>query len=440
MRQPHLTRSEHEKVGLRALYLRLGSWIVGGLLIAGLAWAFWQLEAPQYALLFLVLVPGCMACSNMWIGRRQQDAVKSKSGNWFVGMCSLQRLGCFSNVVFAFSAILIPANMNLSGIQLQLLRDGTLDAFQEAFDGTGTLLASFFWSVLLMFIFWLVHHTVVRTFNRVSVAVYVSNALLLAGLPTLVFSCSFVVQAFSHDAFHANRSFAAASFAFCHLWITSAMLAMFLSMSRRRFCWRSDFQHLWRSKVWCYEAIIMFSISILLSLLALAAAPLLASLSLILLLADVVFLYCWVFFSSFLLEIQDISVAIEQPVEAVPAVVVYEEQIQATFSQSSPLMDVSHPHSSKEVNYGSFVIVSDPDEASLSTPLGTLQINHLAAPSTSSSSHSPRPLRNFRYQEPEDWEKNILALERGEWGPEMTDAAFHRWRKNRPKIPSTMIV
>eukprot|EP01119_Soliformovum_irregulare_P021217 TRINITY_DN701_c0_g1_i1.p1 TRINITY_DN701_c0_g1~~TRINITY_DN701_c0_g1_i1.p1 ORF type:complete len:145 (-),score=33.48 TRINITY_DN701_c0_g1_i1:321-755(-) len=43
----------------------------------------------------------------------------------------------------------------------------------------------------------------------------------------------------------------------------------------------------------------------------------------------------------------------------------------------------------------------------------------------------------FLTREPETWEQNILALEKGEFGDQMEDAAFKRWKgKERPGLPN----
>jgi hypothetical protein len=43
----------------------------------------------------------------------------------------------------------------------------------------------------------------------------------------------------------------------------------------------------------------------------------------------------------------------------------------------------------------------------------------------------------FTYREPEQWEKNIVALDRGEWEDGMNPEAFKRWKaKERARIPS----
>eukprot|EP01087_Luapelamoeba_hula_P022760 TRINITY_DN823_c0_g2_i4.p1 TRINITY_DN823_c0_g2~~TRINITY_DN823_c0_g2_i4.p1 ORF type:complete len:997 (+),score=222.44 TRINITY_DN823_c0_g2_i4:234-3224(+) len=44
------------------------------------------------------------------------------------------------------------------------------------------------------------------------------------------------------------------------------------------------------------------------------------------------------------------------------------------------------------------------------------------------------------YREPEQWEQNIVALDRGEWIPGMDDAAFKRYKfKERPRLPSLYV-
>jgi len=44
------------------------------------------------------------------------------------------------------------------------------------------------------------------------------------------------------------------------------------------------------------------------------------------------------------------------------------------------------------------------------------------------------PAAFLQYREPEDWELNLLSLEKGEWGEHMSDEAFRRWRKDRPSL------
>jgi hypothetical protein len=40
----------------------------------------------------------------------------------------------------------------------------------------------------------------------------------------------------------------------------------------------------------------------------------------------------------------------------------------------------------------------------------------------------------FVYRPPEEWEINIIALERGEWIPNMSEEAFRKYKKERPKL------
>jgi hypothetical protein len=42
------------------------------------------------------------------------------------------------------------------------------------------------------------------------------------------------------------------------------------------------------------------------------------------------------------------------------------------------------------------------------------------------------------YRPPEDWEINIIALERGEWIPNMSEEAFRKYKKERPKLKDAL--
>lgn len=51
-----------------------------------------------------------------------------------------------------------------------------------------------------------------------------------------------------------------------------------------------------------------------------------------------------------------------------------------------------------------------------------------------------KPMDFKQYREPENWEKCILSLEKGEWTEEMAEnACFKRWKKERPAMPSLYI-
>lgn len=64
---------------------------------------------------------------------------------------------------------------------------------------------------------------------------------------------------------------------------------------------------------------------------------------------------------------------------------------------------------------------------------GTFCINNVEVPDD-----EPEFVKYAR--EVEDWELNILALEKGEWGEAMSDACFHRWKKERGKLASVFAV
>lgn len=38
------------------------------------------------------------------------------------------------------------------------------------------------------------------------------------------------------------------------------------------------------------------------------------------------------------------------------------------------------------------------------------------------------------YRPPEEWELNIIAIERGEWSEHMSEEAFRKYKKERPKL------
>ena len=39
-----------------------------------------------------------------------------------------------------------------------------------------------------------------------------------------------------------------------------------------------------------------------------------------------------------------------------------------------------------------------------------------------------------KYREPEIWEKNLVSLNKGEWGDDMQESAFHRYKKTRRNL------
>ncbi len=40
----------------------------------------------------------------------------------------------------------------------------------------------------------------------------------------------------------------------------------------------------------------------------------------------------------------------------------------------------------------------------------------------------------MHYRPPEEWELNIIAIERGEWSEHMSEEAFRKYKKERPKL------
>ena len=83
-----------------------------------------------------------------------------------------------------------------------------------------------------------------------------------------------------------------------------------------------------------------------------------------------------------------------------------------------------------------------PASALFSDPEGTMVVRPLqqpqkgAAPPKSASTGSAQGKISAAYREPEAWEKNIILLEKGEWGEALSVDAFRRWNKQRPRLPS----
>lgn len=90
-----------------------------------------------------------------------------------------------------------------------------------------------------------------------------------------------------------------------------------------------------------------------------------------------------------------------------------------------------------EENYGTFCVNSTgggDDDGGYDS--GTFNLGS----STESSPSNSNPNFANMFREPEDWEKCILALEKGEWTDEMQNkGAFKRWKKERPAMPSTLM-
>ena len=40
----------------------------------------------------------------------------------------------------------------------------------------------------------------------------------------------------------------------------------------------------------------------------------------------------------------------------------------------------------------------------------------------------------MQYRPPEEWELNIISIERGEWSEHMSEEAFRKYKKERPKL------
>jgi hypothetical protein len=73
-------------------------------------------------------------------------------------------------------------------------------------------------------------------------------------------------------------------------------------------------------------------------------------------------------------------------------------------------------------------------------PCGTMVIRPATAPKKEETKPAAAPVvtkKQSHYREPEEWEKNIIAVEKGEWA--MSGDAFKRWNKQRPRMPSFRI-
>lgn len=82
-------------------------------------------------------------------------------------------------------------------------------------------------------------------------------------------------------------------------------------------------------------------------------------------------------------------------------------------------------------NYGTFCIKNINEEESQVTK------KYLTASRSSTEPNSSAPDFKKMIREPEDWEKHILALEKGEFTDGMLqNGAFKRWKKERPSVPS----
>ena len=94
-------------------------------------------------------------------------------------------------------------------------------------------------------------------------------------------------------------------------------------------------------------------------------------------------------------------------------------------------------NSSDNDNYATFNVknMGDDDETE---SYGTMCIGNFGESNNNSNNGTPDFSNMFR--EPEEWEKYILALEKGEWVDGMAEkGAFKRWQKNRPAMPSAYL-
>ena len=96
--------------------------------------------------------------------------------------------------------------------------------------------------------------------------------------------------------------------------------------------------------------------------------------------------------------------------------------------------DYGNGDSDNEDNFGTFCIKNVSSSDIDTNESGTFRMGNEGGSSKQSES-APDFSKMFR--EPEDWEKYILALEKGEWAPGMEqNGAFKRWKKERPSMPS----
>jgi len=85
--------------------------------------------------------------------------------------------------------------------------------------------------------------------------------------------------------------------------------------------------------------------------------------------------------------------------------------------------------------------VDSEEEEENSNNFGTFRCHEVAASSPRQEAQYKKALqstgtRGAPFRLTEEWEINILALEKGEWADCMSDQAFGRWKKERPKLQS----
>merc|ERR1712137_1489980 len=92
-----------------------------------------------------------------------------------------------------------------------------------------------------------------------------------------------------------------------------------------------------------------------------------------------------------------------------------------------------------EDNYGTFCVRST---GSSKEQYGTFNVTNTEGPTRREDNKVSQSAPDFSqmFREPENWEKHILALEKGEWTQGMEqNGAFKRWKKERPAMPSIYI-
>lgn len=79
--------------------------------------------------------------------------------------------------------------------------------------------------------------------------------------------------------------------------------------------------------------------------------------------------------------------------------------------------------------YGT-IIIHDVSEDDVSNIYDTMRI----VETSNLDSEIEEKDSNFLWRAPEEWEVNIIALERGEWNENMQNDAFRKYKKERPKL------
>jgi hypothetical protein len=135
-----------------------------------------------------------------------------------------------------------------------------------------------------------------------------------------------------------------------------------------------------------------------------------------------------------------------EEIELPPVVVEPEEEVEesegcfdtfrpAKRAATSPPVLVEEEEDDSENDYGTF----RPSRAPALAPHSLTGTIPQFAKREEGAAPPPNSLPDFSkmMREPENWEKHILALEKGEWTNGMEqNGAFKRWKKERPPVPS----